>query len=180
MNKQELVVRESRRQQRRHTIKESRNPQTGAYWWVPKPADGGLKWRLLEFYDAEYDDTLHFELWPQVLELLALWWQKDYRVLERYLDVNYTALPRGRVNEIKLWRPTGDVKGWSIFHGNDAPAGSAGIPGVIVAFNLSVPDHMKRVKVEFDGHETVSQVDAARLQRVLGIDLGLAGRSASA
>src|ERR1700734_764417 len=84
-----LVMRESVRTIHRKWIKDTRRPQEGIYWWVPRriaaTADtpGSISWGLAEFFDKSYldlqagDGNLHIDRWAEVLELLALRYRRD-------------------------------------------------------------------------------------------------------
>lgn len=166
-----LLMRESIRIKHRKTIRESRAPQSGAYWWFPQPAGNKVKWSVIEFFDSDYhDNTLHMDLWPNVLELLAIKWQKNAKALYRSLSDNYTALPRGRVNAGVADDGSRIPKVWYVVHGNDTPKG-ASMDSVLVAFNLPAA----RVKLSFDHHEQMDPEDCRQLQSALGVDLGLKG-----
>lgn len=144
-------------------IMESRVPQSGAYWWIPLP-DGN--WTIEVFYDSEYNgDTPHDDLWRRyVVERLAILWNKSPEVLRRRIGDNYTGLPRGRVSKVS--------GGWTIVHGNDAPALSKGIRGVINAFNLRMVDRSNLMIMD-DDHERMMPGDPEAVQKALGADLGL-------
>src|SRR5271166_4452175 len=93
------VMRESVRMVHRAVIRESKVPQTGVYWWAPKPVGvGEMEWDIVPFYNHDYGETLHVDQWSELLELLAIWWKRDVNVLKRVVGDNYCALPRGRVS----------------------------------------------------------------------------------
>ena len=172
--KSNLLMRESIRIKRRKTIRESRAPQTGAYWWVPQMVDGKPKWEIVEYFDADYNDnTLHMEMWDHVLELIAIQWQKDPRILIKYLGNHYSGLPRGRVGERMINRDGKSIKGWVVAHGDDSPVQN-GERVILRHFNLSGAAMDNRVEFMFDEHEQMDSSDCKRVQAVLG-NLGLKG-----
>src|SRR3954463_16661156 len=89
-------------------------PGTGAYYWVPVPADPGHHWVVYTSRDAGLDpDVGHTELWLLVLDRLAIAWGQDRRRMRLRFEGRYAGLPRGRVT-----RPSGT---YLILHGRDAP-----------------------------------------------------------
>jgi hypothetical protein len=132
-------------------------PKTGPYYWFPSPSDGSLSWSVLAAHDFELDaDTGHDELWPFVLEHLAVAWGKDPAFLKRRLSLFYTGLPRGRV--------TKPEKLYLILHGNDAP-----IPSweelVTESFHLS----KGKIKTFLDEHETQIQGHSEAFNKILNV-----------
>jgi len=167
-----VLMREAIRRHNHKTIKESKAPQSGAYWWIPLK-DG--TWDIECFYDSQFDDTPHDQMWNiYVVERLATIWSKDPAWLKRVIGDNYTGLPRGRVNKVRI----GDAIGYTIVHGNDMPKGCT-IAGVINAFNLRSAQRAGQVQVYTDDHETMIAGDPKRVQKALGIDLGLKGSMAA-
>ena len=164
-----ILMRLAIRTFRNRVIGESKAPQSGAYWWIPHP-DGS--WDLEIFYDSEYGgETDHIRMWRKyVIEKLAVIWKKDPQKLRAQIGDNYTGLPRGRVNKVQ--------NGYTIVHGNDTPTKN-GLDGIINAFNLRAYQlaHSKNILILFDEHETMIQGDPERVQKALGVKLGLHGLS---
>ena len=149
---------------RNKVILESKVPQSGAYWWVPKP-DGS--WELDVYYDSDFkDNTMHDKMWRYVVDKLAVYWEKDQEKLLRRLKDNYTGLPRGRV---------GRAGKWVVSHGDDAPVPN-GIGKVLSAFNLISLEKAGKVMVAPDVHESMMVGDPEAVQKALGKDLGLRGK----
>ena len=138
-------------------------PVTGAYYWVPVPADPGLHWVVYTSRDAGLDpDAGHTELWPCVLDRLAIAWGKDHRRLRHRLEDRYAGLPRGRV--------TLPSRSYLILHGRDAPL----IEWLtVVASRFDLPPG--RTRILYDEHERMIAGDPEAVERVLGVDLGLRG-----
>ena len=138
-------------------------PLTGAYFWVPRPEQGGIAWDLVTCHDLEaWSAISHREFWPLILEVLAKNWNLDLLTLDRLLHDHHTGLPRGRVIHPK--------SGYFVIHGDDAPA--------------AVPDWLDLVKSrfqlagvevspEFTEHEQMLADDPKALQAALGISLDL-------
>lgn len=165
-----ILMREAVRQHDRRIILESRNPQSGAYWFIPLP-DG--KWDIETFYDSQFEDTPHDQMWSRyVVERLATIWGKDHNWLRRVIGDNYTGLPRGRVSKVNHDAGIG----YTIVHGDDFPKGCS-ITGVLNAFNLRAFQraHPDLVNIYKDHHETMISGDPRRVQKALGVDLGLKG-----
>lgn len=108
---------------RRKLVLESKTPQSGAYYWYPQPKNGKIDWDILTFYDSQYDgNTEHSKIWVEVLQTLSMKWNKDFDALRRRLGHHYTALPRGRVNKVKMKRPEGGYgPGYTICYGGQVP-----------------------------------------------------------
>lgn len=149
-------------------LSEKRNPKgssplTGAYFWVPRPEQGGVAWDLVTCHDLNaWAAISHREFWPLILDVLAKNWNKDIRTLDRLLHDHHTGLPRGRVTHPKA--------GYVVIHGDDAPA--------------TVPDWLDLVKArfrltgvkltpEFTEHEKMLADDPKAVQAALGISLDL-------
>lgn len=166
-----VLMREAVRRHNHRVIKESRAPQSGAYWFIPLK-DGS--WDIEVFYDSQFDDTPHDQMWnTYVVERLATIWSKDPAWLKRVIGDNYTGLPRGRVNKVKF----DDQIGYTIVHGDDMPKGCT-IAGVINAFNLRSIQRADLLKIYKDEHETMISGDPKKVQKTLGVDLGLKGSMA--
>jgi len=154
---------------RNRAIIESKVPQSGAYWWLPRP-DG--QWELDVYYDSEFrGNTMHDIMWKKyVLDRLAILWDKDPAKLRRAIGDNYAGLPRGRVGKI--------MGGFVLSHGDDAPIKN-GLRKVLSAFNLSALAKIdpKKVKVAADEHETMLAGDPEAVQQTIQADLGLKGKS---
>lgn len=161
----DVQMREAVRRHARKLLRETNQPQSGAYYWVPKP---DLSWRVVPFYDVDYRGrTPHDEVWKEILEYLAIYWHKDPDRLKRALADSYTGLPRGRVSKISK-NGRGEVE-YVLVHGNDSPGD---LKEVIATFNLKKALH----RVMPDDHETMTIDDPRLLQKVLGVDLGLKGQ----
>ena len=114
-------------------IAASKRPETGRYFWVPKPipkphvdrSEWDWMWDVLAFYDCDYTTLSEYgahndydervsekEIWTEVLEFLCIWWHLDFDDVSRLQNTN-AALPRGRV----VRKPNG----WAVAHGADAP-----------------------------------------------------------
>ena len=61
-------------------------------------------------------------------------------------------------------------------HGDDTPVRN-GLKKVLAAFNLSSLMRSGKVRVSPDVHENMTMGDPEAVQRALGIDLGLQGKS---
>jgi len=136
-------------------------PLTGAYFWMPRPMPDCPVWDLVTCHDlGVWDGISHRELWPHVVELLAVGWGKDATALKDCLHAYHTGLPRGRITHPK--------PGHVIIHGNDAPA-AGWLNLVKVRFRLT------KVKVipEYTEHEKMLGDDLRALQDALGIPLAL-------
>ena len=118
---------ETRRQWRMAKMQTTGKPFAGPYYWVPSP-DGS--WELLGFAGRFYgDEDGHVTIWPEVVSILAMKWEKEETKLRRRLsDVPY-GLPRGRVTRM-------GHQSWGLAHGNDNPVGTD-LDAVIEAFNLT-------------------------------------------
>ena len=86
---------QARQRFRYHSVVAKKEPFTGAYYWIPD-CDGNWEPRVFPdcFYVAEAG---HVEIWPDVVDLLAL----EYRVPPSQLMAEISnapyGLPRGRV-----------------------------------------------------------------------------------
>ena len=131
-------------------------PVHGGYYWFPTPGSGGVGWSLLTCEDLGFaSDQGHPDLWPAVIDRLAVAWGKNATALRRHLKDHYTALPRGRVT-----RPDR----YLILHGDDAPVADW-LTVVIRSFLLQ----RVRYRVVFDEHERRLPDDRRRVERALGI-----------
>ncbi|AMV40191.1 hypothetical protein [Planctomyces sp. SH-PL62] len=89
-------------------------PLIGGYYWFPSPAGGVMSWAVVTCHDLGFDAEVgHVDLWPAVLDRLAMTWGRDAGGLRRRLIDRYTGLPRGRVT-----RPGKSIL---VLHGDDAP-----------------------------------------------------------
>lgn len=132
-------------------------PFTGGYYWLPRPTPAGVSWSVVTCRDlgCGRDAGHDADLWPRLMGVLAEAWGKDARVLNKKLDLCYTALPRGRVT-----RPE---KTYLILHGNDSP--TTGWEGLVIAgFRLSGV----KVRILFDAHETQLPGHQDELISILG------------
>lgn len=135
------------------------SPLTGAYYWVPRPEQGGIAWDLVTCHDLEAWEAIpHREFRPLILEVLAKNWNKDLRTLILRLHDHHTGLPRGRITHPK--------SGHVVIHGDDSP----------------VPDWLELVQERFrltqitlcyTEHEGMSGDDPEAVEQVLEIQLGL-------
>ncbi len=157
---------------RNKIILESKVPQSGAYWWIPKP-DG--TWELDPYYDSDFrGNTMHDKMWKYVVEKLAIYWNKEPQKLLRRLRDNYAGLPRGRIGKIGVSRY--GLGGWVVSHGDDAPIPD-GLNKVLSAFNLIAINKAGKVKIAPDDHEQMMEGDPEAVQQAIGKDLGLKGAS---
>ncbi len=161
--RQAALLSEFRR--RKAATKLAAMPQTGVYYWLPKPSaakPGSFIWDLATFFASDYSNgVLHYDVWPEALELLAIWWKKDPAVLKRVLREAYGSVPRGRVVRMK--------GGFGLAHGNDTPSGQLGLRAVVRAFNL------QGVKLTpyFDEHERPIMGDPEQLVHALKTNFGV-------
>ena len=133
---------------------------TGGYYWFPTPPIGSLTWQVLTCHELGCDAEVgHVDLWTLVIDRLATAWRRDGRLIKKYLNNNYTGLPRGRVTQVK--------NRFMIFHGGDAPV-PEWLPMVLSYFNLN----RRSVRVLFDEHERMLPEDRRRVNEVLGLELG--------
>lgn len=135
-------------------------PLTGGYYWLPAPGPEGVTWSVVTCRDLglRSEDGHDAELWPRLISLLAVAWDKDARALGRELALSYTGLPRGRVT-----RPEGT---FLVLHGDDSPV--TGWEGAVVAsFRLSG----RRVSFVFDEHETMIPGHPRAIEAALGTRL---------
>jgi hypothetical protein len=102
-------------------------------------------------------DDGHTDLWPAVIDHLAVTWGKNITALRRHLDGHYTGLPRGRVT--RLGRCL-------IMHGEDAPVADW-LPMVVRSFRLERVRH----RAVYDEHERRLPDDRRRLHAVLGTSI---------
>jgi len=131
-------------------------PVYGGYYWYPTPGPDGVQWSLLTCEDLGFaSDQGHPDLWPAVIDRLAVTWGKNATALRRHLKDYYSALPRGRVT-----RPDR----YLILHGDDSPVADW-LTVVIRSFRLQ----RVRYRVVFDEHERRLPDDCRRLQGALGI-----------
>ena len=132
-----------------------RAPVYGGYYWFPSPGPHGVQWSVVTCADLGLGpDRGHPDLWPKVIDRLAVAWDKKASVLRRFLNEKYTGLPRGRVT-----KPAGYI----ILHGDDAPVADW-LPLVAQGFRLEGT----RYRVVFDEHERTLPDDRRRLQAFLG------------
>lgn len=133
-------------------------PRTGGYYWLPSPADSGIRWTVVTCHQlgCEPDDGHDAVLWPRFLDLLAHAWGKDARQLRRALALSYTGVPRGRV--------TKPGKDYLVLHGEDSPS-TSWKEEVVEAFHLP----RGRVNFLYDEHETMIPGHPTKLRRELGV-----------
>lgn len=113
-------------------LAESRQPQTGAYWFVPKS-----KWEIYPFFESLHGEVLHANVWDRYLAKVISGHERP----SRDLRLAYAGLPRGRVAIVNGQHV--------IYHGNDSPGGERGLKLVAKSFNL--PSY----KAVFDDHEVM-------------------------
>lgn len=151
--------------QRRAAARVAATPQTGVYYWLPKPAANAsnrFTWDLATFYAGDYGNgVLHYNVWPEALELLAIWWKKNPAVLKSVLREAYGSVPRGRVVRMK--------NGFGLAHGGDTPGGQLGLRAVVRAFNLQNVN----LRPYVDEHERPIMGDPEQLVSVLQRDFGV-------
>jgi len=152
------MLRVSTKIMRDNLVLESKVPQEGAYWWLPRP-DG--EWDLDAYYESEFGEgyqNLHIELWPNyVLDRLALLWKKDLKELQEQIGNAYTGLPRGRVSK---------GQSYGIYHGNDSPV-EDWIKRIVAAFNLQAMVRQQNVREVFDEHEVMLPPHQKAVQQAL-------------
>lgn len=130
--KSKQIVEASRKFRQAKIIAESREPQGGAFWFLPQE-DGG--WYLQSFYESMYKNTDHSYIWARyVCKLLFPKPSSNVRLA-------YAGLPRGRVVLLK--------SGPIIYHGNDLPNGNASIKEIAREFNLP----RGKYRVIYEEHE---------------------------
>jgi len=136
------IMLESRRLYRTATMRSTKKPFTGPYYWVPL-RDG--QWMLCEYAEKYYKEghAGHVKIWPELVFSLAREWGLQGDGPRRVLENAPYGLPRGRV--VKL----GEDK-WGIAHGDDNPAGTS-LTMVKRAFNLP----RKKTTLFQDEHEHV-------------------------
>jgi hypothetical protein len=136
----------------------SNAPSHGGYYWFPTPVPEGVRWSLLTCDDLGLaPDEGHPDLWPAVIDRLAIAWGRRADALRRDLGGHYTGLPRGRVT-----RPGR----YLILHGDDAPVAD-GLTVVIRRFRLERARH----RAVFDEHERTLPEDRRRVEVALGISI---------
>lgn len=147
---QPIVVEAHRLSEQHRLINESREPQTGLYFWVPEnPSEINPKphWTLYAFYESKVGDVTHEMVWDRYLcRLLNL---RSFEARRAY-----AGLPRGRVVE-EIGK-----RGWIILHGNNTPGGKRGLEEVRRYYNLP----MKLTRIVFDPHEAHDERDAKILK----------------
>jgi hypothetical protein len=137
----------ARRSKQARLIAESREPQTGCYWWIPRPTG----WVLYEFFDSQYGETMHEEIWRKYLAPTL------FERPSKNLLLAYAGLPRGRVSKIAKGR-------FAIYHGKDAPSKLSHIPS---KFNLAP----KTYSLVFDVHEQMIPEHYYVIKKLLPHDL---------
>lgn len=154
----------------RHNLRGRRSvavrPRTGPYYWVPVPnKQADVTWRLMEFFDrddAEGGQIMHTQVWLDVLDYLALKWNRDAKILNREIGECVYGLPRGRVTRMSSGQH-------GIAQGNDNPVADweARIKRV---YNLTAVT----TKVYFDEHERMMPTHPEAIQKSLRRNLALA------
>ena len=85
----------------------------GGYYWYPAPGPDGVQWSLLTCEDLGFaSDQGHPDLWPAVIDRLAITWGKNATALRRHLKDYYRRTPTG---------PCHQAGRYLILHGDDAP-----------------------------------------------------------
>lgn len=157
-----MVVQESfRRIQHQKVLKESYEPQTGIYYWIPLPKNKGkeIYWDIFKYFDSEYTNLMHDNIWKtQISSFLINSW-KDYRTFNlktiHEFKNSYAGLPRGRI--------TRGEKGYFILHGDDSPAGKNN--NKIIAREFGLPQN--QVIALKDDHERMLKEDEKTVQLAL-------------
>lgn len=144
----------ARRAKQARLIAESREPQTGCYWWVPRPTG----WVLYEFFDSQYGETMHEEIWRKYLAPTL------FERPSKHVLLAYAGLPRGRVSDDRRI-----IKGrfegrFAVYHGKDAPDKLSHISS---KFNLAP----KTYSLVFDVHEQMILEHYYVIKRLLPHDL---------
>ena len=123
---------EASRKYRQALLKESHEPQAGAYWFVPEN-DGS--WQIQSFFESLYPNTDHHFIWSRYLCHFL------FNKPTMNVKLAYAGLPRGRVVLLRN-NPV-------IYHGNDLPQGDLDVKKVIREFNLP----KDKVRVLYEEHE---------------------------
>lgn len=148
------------------TTRSAAIPQDGVYYWLPKPSKakpGAFTWELLPFYKKDYGAAiLHYNVWPEALEMLAAWWGRSMGAFSR-LREEYAGVPRGRIVKMR--------QGFGLAHGGDTPGGSLGLRKVIRAFRLQDV----RVTEYVDEHERMIPGQPEAIADALQIKTGHRG-----
>ena len=150
---QPIVVEAHRLSEQHRLINESREPQTGLYFWVPEDKseiNPKPQWTLYAFYDSKVGDVTHEMVWDRYL-------CKLFNLRSREARNAYAGLPRGRVVE-EISGP-----GWAILHGNNTPGGKRGLEQIRRYYNLP----QKMTRFSFDPHEAHDDKDAAILKAAM-------------
>ena len=137
----------------RKIIRESKEPQEGVYYWVPRADGNWVVWAFpFSLYGANTD---HEMVWRNyVAPKIAA----EFRVDKNSIIDLFGSVPRGRVMIVKDPIPV-------IAHGDDSPGI---LDKVRSEFNLP-PDS----KVAYWSHETMVLDDYVALCKAIGKDLGL-------
>jgi hypothetical protein len=144
-----------------HQLNESKEPQTGIYFWIPS----GKEWRLETFFDSQFPSKPGFDLDHSSI------WRKWSSTMLRLNDPdstkeirhNYSGLPRGRVTTFIGRRPSGSkARKYLILHGNDSPVKNA---AELIADRFYLPDGFW--VWEFDDHERMNFDDVHAIKRFL-------------
>jgi hypothetical protein len=162
-----LIIKESRRRfDQQKILTESFEPQTGIYWWIPMPKDEGkdFTWDIAKYFDREYGESTHDQMWKTELSSFLIQAWKPFRKFTlkdlSEFKTAYSGLPRGRV--------TIAVKSYLILHGKDSPTDKI---KTIISREFGL--HSGITKLQFDMHETMLPHDVSIVQSVLGIVLGV-------
>ena len=144
----------ARRYRQAKIIAESRAPQTGCYWWVPRPQG----WVLYEFFDIQFTETTYEEVWRKYLAPTL------FEHPSKNVTLAYAGLPRGRVAK-PIPRPNKTLtKPYAIYHGKDTPGK---LMFVASKFNLAP----KTYSLVFDTHEQMIPEHYYVIKRLLPHDL---------
>jgi len=154
-------------------LKESTEPQTGLFFWVPRQNG----WRIETFFDSQFPASSgveldHATIWSKWANTLL---GKDDSDAPVKIAQHYSGLPRGRVTKTVMRKFPGGPKErkYLILHGNDAPIKNA---KKLIASRFYLPDGTW--KYVFDDHERMARDDVLIIQRYLGRDLGLLKKAA--
>lgn len=152
---------------RHNLLAESREPQTGIYFWAPV----GNSWQLETFFDSQFPTTAgaeldHATIWSKWANTIL---RKDDSDAPPEIANSYGGLPRGRVTKTIIKNRDGSKqRAYLILHGNDSPIKNA---GKLIAARFNLPSD--RWKFEFEKHERMNRDDVAIIQRYINRDLGL-------
>lgn len=142
----------------RHVLSESKEPQTGIYFWIPTSKG----WRLETFFDSQFPsqrgyDLDHATIWRKWVSTML---RIDDPAKTRGIAHNYAGLPRGRIT--KSMPRKGGIAKYLILHGDDSPIKNAA-KTIAARFNLPPGSWVW----EYDDHERMLDDDVRIIKRFL-------------